>query len=110
MIGIQIISITFTLIVLYFTYLHFRRKDFSGKEFLFWIVIWIGFLGVCLFPGYVSPHVQSLGFARLMDFVIVIALVLIFGVLFHNYFVVRKMEKRIEALVRKLALKDLDDQ
>ena len=110
MIGIQIISVAFSLVAMFFSYTNYRRKDFSGRELFFWVVLWVLFLLVSLFPQVVSPYVKNLGFARLMDFVVVIAFLISFLLLLHNYVVVKRMEKRIEHLVRSLALKDLDDK
>ncbi|HCW32583.1 MAG: hypothetical protein UT55_C0007G0016 [Candidatus Peregrinibacteria bacterium GW2011_GWE2_39_6] len=107
MIGIQIIAITFGLVSLYFSYYQYRRRIFTIKEFLFWFILWTGFLFVSFFPQSVSPYIKNLGFSRLMDFVIVIAVVVIFCILLHNYLVVRRLEHRIEQLVRELALKNL---
>jgi len=41
MIGIQIAAIIFVLWMTYFSYLHFRRKEFSFTEFIFWQIIWV---------------------------------------------------------------------
>lgn len=110
MIGIQIISVAFALVAMFFSYTNYRRKDFSRRELFFWLVLWIGFLLVSLFPQVVSPYVRYMGFARLMDFVVVIAFLLGFLLLLHNYVVVKRMQNRIEKLVRALALKDIDDK
>lgn len=110
MIGIQIISVAFALLAVFFSYTNYRRKDFSGRELFFWLILWISFLLVSLFPQVVSPYVRDLGFSRLMDFVVVVAFLIGFLLLLHNYIVVKRMEKRMEHLVRALALKDLDDK
>lgn len=110
MIPIQLIAITFSLIALFFTYIHYRKKDFEKKEMIAWAVIWIAFMGVAIFPQAVSPYVQELGFSRLMDFIVMIAFVVSFIVLLHNYIVVHCLERRIEDLVRQLALKDLEKE
>lgn len=108
MIGIQLIAVTFALIAFFFSYIHYRKRDFSGKELFVWGLVWLGFLLVSLFPEWISPYVQKLGFSRLMDFVVMVAFVILFVVILHNYLVVHRLEKRIEELVRKLALKDTD--
>jgi hypothetical protein len=110
MIGIQIISVAFALVAIFFSYTNYRRKDFSGRELFFWLLLWVGFLFVSLFPQFVSPYVRHMGFARLMDFVVVIAFLFGFLLLLHNYLVVKRMQNRVEKLVRALALKDIDDK
>jgi hypothetical protein len=110
MIAVQLISIVFSLAAMFFTYTHYKRSDFTAKELLIWTGIWIVFLVISLFPEMVSPYVQKLGFARLMDFVAMIAFVVVFILLLHNYLVVHQLENKIEALVRELALKDVDSE
>lgn len=109
MIGIQLIAITFALIALFFTYSNYRRKHFTKTEMVVWFLIWFGFVGVALFPQFFSPFVQQLGFSRLMDFVVIIAFVVLFSIIMHNYLIVHRLEKRIDDLVRKLALKKMSD-
>ncbi|MDP2624801.1 MAG: DUF2304 domain-containing protein [Candidatus Peregrinibacteria bacterium] len=110
MIGIQILSVMFGLAALFFSYSHYRRKNFDGTELAIWFIIWIGFILVSLFPTTVSPWVQTFGFARLMDFVLIIAFIVVYCILLHNYMVVRKVERRLEKLVRNLAIKDLENE
>lgn len=107
MIGIQLLCISFACLALFFTYIAYKRRDFNGKEMLLWTIIWLIFLGIAIFPETVSPYIQSMGFSRLMDFVIVIAFVVLFALLVHNYLVVKFLQKRIEKLVREEALRNL---
>ncbi|MFA6436043.1 MAG: DUF2304 domain-containing protein [Candidatus Gracilibacteria bacterium] len=108
MIGIQLLCISFACLALFFTFIAYKRKDFNGKEMLLWMMIWVVFLGIAIFPQAVSPYIQNMGFTRLMDFVVVIAFVVLFALLIHNYLVIKFLQKRIEKLVREEALKDLE--
>lgn len=108
MIGIQLLCIIFACLALFFTYIAYKRRDFNGKEMLLWVIVWLVFLGIAIFPQTVSPYIQNMGFARLMDFVVVIAFVVLFALLIHNYLVVKFLQKRIEKLVREEALKNLE--
>ncbi|MFA5842599.1 MAG: DUF2304 domain-containing protein [Candidatus Gracilibacteria bacterium] len=107
MIGIQLLCIIFACLALFFTYIAYKRRDFSGKEMILWMMIWVVFLGIAILPETVSPYIQKMGFSRLMDFVVVIAFVVLFALLIHNYLVVKFLQKRIEKLVREEALKNL---
>jgi len=109
MMALQIISVFFSVSILFFTYIHYKRKDFSTKEMLMWTLVWVSFIGVSIFPQLISPYAQKFGFARLMDFIAIMAFVVLFIILFHNYLMVHRLEKRIEILIRKLALKDMEE-
>lgn len=110
MMGIQLISVAFSLGALFFTYLYYRRKELSGSEMGLWALLWMTFLGVALFPKTISPYIQELGFSRLMDFIVMVAFVVMFIILLHNYLVVHRLQKRIEKLVRRIALSELDER
>ena len=49
--GIQVVGLFFAGFMTYFSFLHFKRKEFTPKEFTFWLVLWIVFAGVAIFPG-----------------------------------------------------------
>jgi hypothetical protein len=110
MIPLQILSVLFALGALYFSYLHWRRKEFTALEFAVWVLMWIGFIVVALSPSTFSPYVQALGFARVMDFGVMIGFVVMFVILLYCYSVVKRLQRRIEQLIRELALKDLEEK
>ena len=108
MIGIQILAILFVLWMTYFSFLHFRRKEFTLWEFSFWQVIWVGLAIIVLFPKTVNFLLQTFHFARAFDFLTVGGIVILFGVTFRNYVLLRRTERKVEALVRELALREGD--
>tara|TARA_B100000315_G_scaffold231793_1_gene243464 strand:+ start:838 stop:1179 length:342 start_codon:yes stop_codon:yes gene_type:complete len=105
MIPLQILCILFSLGAIYFTYVHFRRKDFAAFDFVFWVLIWLGLIVVSVVPSTISAYVQKLGFFRLMDFVVVVAFIVAFSLLIHCYLVAHKTSKNVEKLSREISLK-----
>lgn len=104
MIGIQILAIIFALWMIYFTNLHFRRKEFTRTEFLFWMVLWVGLMLVVLFPGTVGFVLKAFSISRTFDLVVIVGIIVLFGVTFRNYVLLRRLEKRLEMFVRTEAL------
>ena len=102
--GIQILGILFAIFMLYYTFLHHKRKELTIKEYLFWIFLWGIFIVLTLFPWLLKPLVKSIGFARTMDFFIVAGFMFLIGSLFYVYLLVRGNQKRIEEVVRKVAI------
>jgi len=90
----------------YFSFLHYRRKEFSIWEFSFWQVIWLGLAVIVLFPGPVNIVVEKLHFTRAFDFLTAGGILVLFGASFRNYVLLRRNDKRLEELTRKLALKE----
>jgi hypothetical protein len=110
MITIQLIAILIALAALHSTYLYYKRESFTKSEVLFWVLIWIGFILVTAFPRMLSPVVGQLGLQRSMDLIMIIAFIILFGLTFHNYMINHRAERRLEKLIRSLALHELDKE
>ena len=106
--GVQIIGILFGLVMLYITFIHQKRGEFTNSEFLFWVVMWFVFIYVTIFPYSLEFAVKSLNFTRAFDLLIVAGFLFIISLEFYNYFVSRSNRKKIEEVVRKVALKKAD--
>lgn len=106
MIGIQIGAILFALWMFYFTYLHYRRGEFSIYEFAFWFVLWTGLVVVVVFPHSVNFLLRAFSINRTFDFVVIVGIVILFGITFRNYVLLRRTDRRLEDLTRKLSLKE----
>jgi len=102
--GIQILGILFGLFMIYYVFLHRKRKELTLKEYSFWVILWILFIILTLFPRVLAPLVKSIGFARTMDFFIVAGFMFLIGSLFYIYLLVRGNQKKLEEIVRKIAL------
>lgn len=103
--GVQIIAILFAIFMIYVAFLHFKRKDINGGEIFFWVSLWSGFIVITLFPRILQSITQLLFFARVMDLLMVLAFMILAFLGFQNHVSNRRMEKKIEELVRKEALK-----
>lgn len=101
--GIQILGSLFGIFMIYYVFLHYKRKELTIKEYLFWIGLWVLFIILTLFPWLLSPIVRSIGFARTMDFFIVAGFMFLIGSLFYIYLIVRSNQKKLEEIVRKIA-------
>lgn len=106
MIGIQIVAIIFSLWMIYFSFLHYRRKEFSKTEFFVWQLLWLGLIAVVIYPSSVKFILETFKISRTFDLVVIVGIVVLFGVTFRNYVLLRRMEKKIEEAVRRESLKD----
>ena len=103
--GIQILGVFFALFMVYLTFLHQKRKEFSLQEYLFWMITWIIFLLLVIFPTSLDFLIKGvLDLNRRMDFFIIAGFIFVIGVIFHTYTNVKKTQKKVEKLVRKIAL------
>ena len=103
--GIQIVGVLFGLFMLYLTFLHQKRKEFSAKEYLFWILSWIIFIIIAIFPNILAPFVKGLRLGRIMDLLTIFGFLFVISLGIYNYFLEKNNRKKIEEIVRKIALK-----
>lgn len=104
--GVQIIGVLFAVFMAYFTFVYFKRNEFSLPVLIFWELLWIALIFVTSFPASTNFFLEKLGFTRAMDFLTVLGFMFILGLSFYNYIVIARMRKKMERLVRKDALRD----
>jgi len=101
--GVQILGLLFGLFMIYYSFLHFKRKEFTLKEFIFWVFLWILFIYISLFPDSLDFIVSRLSLSRTMDFFIISGFMVLIALFFYTYTLVRSNQKKIEFIVRKIA-------
>lgn len=105
LLGIQIIGILFSLFMMYYTFLHYKRKEFTIREYGFWMALWAVFIIVTLFPAILGPILKTLSIARALDFFVIIGFLFLIGAIFYTYTIVRKNQKKLEEIVRNIAMR-----
>ncbi len=105
--GLQIIAIIFSLVMLYFAYLHYRRGEINGLEILFWFVAWIVAILVALFPGIFRAFSATIAISRAFDLAMIGGFILVIPLTYMAYVRTKKLEKKFEEVIRQNALKDL---
>lgn len=103
--GIQIAGFLFGLFMIYYSFLHYKRKEFTTKEFSFWLFLWIGLVAVALFPSVLDPIVRAGGFFRALDLLIISGFLFLIAAIFYTYTLTRKNERKLETIVREMAVK-----
>ena len=103
--GIQIISISFALFMLYIAFLQFKRGNLNPKEFTFWLSIWTIFIFFALVPQIFTPILTRIFVARIMDIIMIGAFMILAYLGFQNHIGVKGLQKQIQDMVRKEAIK-----
>lgn len=106
--GLQITGIMFALLMIYFALLHYKKQHLSGIEIASWLLIWVLVILVILFPDIVRVYAMSFSVSRVLDLLIAGAFIVMFVMVASAYVRVSELEKRLDDLVRKLALKEND--
>ena len=103
--GIQVLGIVFGLFLLYFTFLHYKRKEFMAGELVFWSVIWLLFVYLVLFPYTLAFVAQSLNLVRVMDLFTIAGIMFLIVLTFYSYMMNVHTRRKLEQVVRALALR-----
>lgn len=105
--GLQIIGLVFALIMIYIAYLHFRRGEINGLEIIFWIIAWLGAIFIAIFPESFRNFSRSIAITRAFDLAMIGAFILVIPSVYISYVRTKKIEKKLEELVREEAKKEL---
>ena len=103
---IQILGVIFGIGMLYLTYVYLRRKEFSIRDTIFWIIVWLGFIILIIFSGSANILLESLHIHRAMDLFVMIGFAVMSIIIFHLYVSYKRMNKKLEQLIRKIAMSD----
>ena len=103
--GIQIVGFLFGLFMMYYSFLNYKRKEFTTREFSFWILLWAVFIITALFPFLLDPIVKKIGFLRALDLLTIGGFLFMITAIFYTYTIARKNQKQLETLVRAIATK-----
>ena len=102
--GIQIAGFLFGLFMIYYSFLSYKRKEFTIKEFSFWLILWILFIIIAMFPFVLDPIAKTFSFFRTLDLLVISGLLFLIVVIFYTYTITRKNQKQLEIIVRAIAM------
>lgn len=105
MLGIQILGLLFGFFMIYYSFVNFKRKEFKRGEFAIWTIMWVLFMIVTLFPNVLNPLIESLNVSRRLDFLIIVGFIFLIGLGFYSYISTKNNQKKIENIVREIAIK-----
>ncbi len=101
--GIQLIGVLFGIFMLYLTFIHFKRREYTIKEFSFWAILWVTIVYASIFPNTLEFIVNTLSIGRIMDFLVITGFMFLAALFFYMYTLIRANQKKLEDLVRKIA-------
>ena len=104
MMGIQILSVTFILVMLYVVRIHSKKGELPRVEALAWTIGLI-ILGVIVSIKQSADFVRNLfAVTRLLDVLVIIALMGTFILLIENRIQINKLRQKLDRLVREKAM------
>jgi hypothetical protein len=104
MLGIQILSLTFILIMLYVVRIHYKKNELPKTEAYIW-TLGLLILGVIVSVKQSADFVRNLfAVTRLLDVLVIIALMGTFTLLIENRIQINKLRSKLDKLVRDRAM------
>lgn len=105
MITIRIMGLVIGVILVYLTFIFYKRKKISFKEFIFWATIWIGMASLAIFSNILQPVSSFLKLTRIFDLLFLLAITIILIILFLTKIEVKKNKEKVDKLIESNALK-----
>jgi len=105
--GVQIFGALFGLFIMYLSFVFMKRNEFTNNEWGFWTIFGLVITFLSIFPRILDPVVQTLNMSRKMDLVIILGFIFLIGAAFYNYIITRRNQRKLEELVRKIAMKKI---
>lgn len=102
--GIQLIVIPFALIVIYAAYIHHKKGFISKENLFFWISLWVAFMILAVFPQILFPLITRLKFYRVLDFLMIIAFMILVVLNYSGHLRQQKLESSLKEIIKKLTV------
>lgn len=103
-IGLQIIALIFSFSMVYFALLHYKRGEIRKSEIISWVGIWTAAIIVIIFPELLRAFASTFLVTRVFDLMVVGGFVLVISMVSSTYLRSKRLEKKMEDLVRSQAL------
>jgi len=103
--SLQIIGIVFTLGMMYFTFLYYKKNIYSKSSFILWLLVWSGAVSLITFPVTVYGIMETLKIDRTADFIVMVGFVFFGIIVFYQHTIISEHKKKMEKLIREIAIK-----
>jgi hypothetical protein len=105
-IGLQVIALLFSFSMVYFAILHYKRGELNGVEIGSWLIMWAGTIVIVVFPELLQGFAKTFLVTRVFDLMVIGGFVVVLSLVGSAYVRTKRLEKKLENLVRKDAIKN----
>jgi hypothetical protein len=93
--------------MIYLALIHYKKGQLNGVEILSWITIWTVAIFIVSFPEILRTYASTFLVTRIFDMMVLGGFILVISLVSAAYLKSKRNEKKLEELIRKLALKDI---
>ena len=104
---LSIISIIFSIIMIYITQINYKKKYLNKLSYLLWIIVWILIIFVSLRPDSIDEYfinIYKIDVFYILSIISIITLVILY---YSSIIKINILEKKINKLIRAESLKDV---
>lgn len=94
--------------MVYFAVLHSKRGEISRGEVISWVIIWSLVIVIIIFPELFREFANTFFVTRVFDLMVIGGFIFVISLVSSAYIRTRRMEKKMEDLVRREALKNVN--
>jgi hypothetical protein len=104
-IGLQIIALLFAFSMIYFAVLQYKRKEIERAEIASWLIMWTVAIVIIIFPELLKTFASTFLVTRVFDLMVIGGFILVISMVAVAYVRTKRLEKKLEDLIRREALK-----
>lgn len=91
--------------MVYFAILHYKRGELRKSEIITWVGMWSAAVVVIVFPELLRTFASTFLVTRVFDLMVIGGFVLVISMVGSAYLRTKRVEKKLEEIVREEALK-----
>ena len=106
-IFLSIVSIFFSLLMIYVTVINFKKKTLNKFEFLIWNFFWLGIIFLSIRPKFIDDYFLNTYKTDIFYFIAVLSIIFLLIFSYFNMLKIKIIEKKINTIIRAEALKKI---
>lgn len=91
--------------MIYVAVLHFKRKELRKSEIIAWVSMWTAAVIIIIFPKLLRTFANTFLVTRVFDLMVICGFVLVISMVGSAYIRTKRIEKKLEDMIRKEAIK-----
>jgi small membrane protein len=105
---VQFLTPLFAFLMILKALSRFKKRQQTLREFIVWLVVWIGIGAVGIYPPLIDVFPAWVGFKSGVNLMVFFGMIVLFYAVFSLVMKVEELEKKIVDLNREQALKDTE--
>ena len=105
--GLQLIGILFGVVMLYLSYVYYKKNTYTQRSFVLWGAVWVIVVIIFAAPQITYGLLGFLKIERTADLLTAVSLVFLTTIVFYIYSTVKQLQRKMEELVRELATREV---